>query len=156
MKSFPVTPEGYKELKKELLFLKTIKRNQIIKEISKAREYGDLSENAEYNAAKEAQSMLENKIKKLNLNLAKAKIIDPKKLKSSNITFGATVLIINIETKKKYTWSIVGDSEANPKESKLGINSPIAKALIGKKINQEVSISTPAGRRHYNILSIKF
>ncbi len=154
MKKIPMTPQGYKNIQNKLIYLKTVKRHKIINAISEARKHGDLSENAEYDSAKEAQALLEYQIQEISNKVAKAQIIDTTKLSSSKITFGTTVTLINLNNNKQQTWTIVGEDEANLKNKKLSITSPIAKALIGKKIGDEVNFKTPKKIKFYKIIKI--
>ena len=156
MKSSPMTPLGYKKMQDELVYLKTVERHRIIKAISVAREHGDLSENAEYDAAKEAQALLEGRIKNLDSKLSRAQIIDPATTNSSKVIFGATVTIVDLDRDEEETWMIVGEDEANLQERKLGITSPIARALIGKSVGDEVNIVTPRGTKCCEVMAIKF
>ncbi|WP_343189321.1 transcription elongation factor GreA [Buchnera aphidicola] len=153
----PMTLKGSIKLQKELEYLKKIKRTKIINAIIKAREYGDLKENAEYHAAKEEQSFCERKIRDIEYKLSNANIIDVTKLYNNGVVvFGSTITISNIKSCKKYTYSIVGDDEANYKKKMISIYSPVARGLIGKKINDIVSINIPDGIVKYVILKIDY
>ncbi|CAL4322785.1 Transcription elongation factor GreA [Buchnera aphidicola (Thelaxes suberi)] len=152
----PITISGEKKLIKELNILKKIKRPQIINALKEARNHGDLKENAEYHAAREEQSFCEGRIRYIETILSKANIIDIKKINSNGrVIFGSTITILNIFQKKISTYRIVGDDESNFKKKLISINSPVARYLIGKKINDIVSVKTPRGSVSYKILSIE-
>lgn len=154
--SFPITREGYDKIVKELKRLKSIERPANIKAIEEARAHGDLSENAEYHAAKERQSFLEGKIMELEDKIARAQIIDVSKICEEKIVFGATVKLLDLNSDNGVTYKIVGDTESDIKEHKISINSPIGKALIGKCIGEEVAINVPNGIKEFEILDIKY
>ncbi len=149
-----MTKKGEKKLIKKLKYLKNKKRPKIISLISKARKFGDLRENAEYNAAKEEQMICEKKIKDIEYKLINAKIIDISKIKKNKIIFGSIVTLINLNNKKLYKYQIVGDDESNIKKKLISINSPLAKGIIGKKKNDITSIKTPGGNIKYKIINI--
>jgi transcription elongation factor GreA len=152
-----MTIDGEKKLREELNKLKEIKRPKIIKSIKKARAHGDLKENAEYHAAKEEQSFCEGRIREIEFKLSKAHVIDIKKISNQEkIFFGATVTVINIKSKKKYIYKIVGDDESNLKKNMISIYSPMAQGLIGKKKNELAIIHTPIGNVKYKIVKIKY
>ena len=150
-----MTPGGFKSLDSELKKLKSVERPAIIKAIAEAREHGDLSENAEYHSAREKQSFIEGRIKELEASLSKAEVIDPTTL-SGSIKFGATILLLDDENKKKQTFQIVGSTEADIENGLLNIQSPLARALIGKEIGDSVEVKTPGGTRDYEILDVKY
>ncbi|HEX4338104.1 MAG TPA: transcription elongation factor GreA [Polyangiaceae bacterium] len=152
---FPTTPKGAQKLKDELARLKE-ERPKISREIGVAREHGDLSENAEYHAAKERQGMVEARIKDIEDKLARAEVIDPTKLSGDKVSFGATVDLSNIDTSEDVTYQIVGAEEANVDEGLISISAPLARALIGKQVGDEVRVKLPAGERNYEITDIKF
>ncbi len=157
MSGVHITVEGAERLRKELHKLKTISRPQIIEAISEARSHGDLKENAEYHAAKEQQSFIEGRIAELNAKLASAEIIDVRSVKANGkVVFGATVDLINIETNEKVTYQIVGDDEADIKEGKISISSPIARALIGKEEGDVASVIAPGGVKEYDIVAVRY
>lgn len=156
MTKLPITPEGFDKLTKELEHLTSVVRPQVIADLAEARSHGDLSENAEYDAAKERQGMVEARIRFLKTRLQQYQIVDPKDLKGQKVTFGATVSIKDCETDKIETWQIVGDDEAELKEKKVSISSPIARALIGKEIGDSVEIRTPKGVRECAVISLRF
>ena len=150
-----MTPGGFKSLDSELKKLKSVERPAIIKAIAEAREHGDLSENAEYHSAREKQSFIEGRIKELEASLSKAEVIDPTTL-SGSIKFGATILLLDDENEKKQTFQIVGSTEADIENGLLNIQSPLARALIGKEIGDNVEVKTPGGTRDYEILDVKY
>ena len=156
MNKVPMTSLGYQELQNELKKLINKDRPEIIAAISEARSHGDLSENAEYQYAKEQQSLIEGKIAELESTIAQAEIIDVTKLSGNEIKFGATVKISDDETGEESTYQIVGEKESDIKNKKLSINSPLARGLIGKTKNDVVEINSPKGMKLYTILSIRF
>ena len=155
MDKIPLTALGYKALDVELKQLKTQDRPAIIKAIAEAREHGDLSENAEYHAAKERQGFIEGRIKELEGIIGLADVIDVPKL-SGTIKFGATVQLVDEDTEEEKTYQIVGEPEADIQNNKLNIKSPLARALIGKDVGDSVEVNTPGGGKSYEILSIEF
>ena len=150
-----MTPTGYNALDSELKTLKTIERPAIIKAIAEAREHGDLSENAEYHSAREKQSFIEGRIKELEGLISLSQIIDPKKL-SGAIKFGATVDLVDENTEEEKTYQIVGEAEARIENGLLNINSPLARALIGKEEGDSVEVKTPGGSKDYEIVKISY
>jgi transcription elongation factor GreA len=156
MEKVPMTSEGYRKLEAELHRLKAEERPRIIQQISDARAHGDLSENSEYHAAKDAQGLNEARVADLEDKLARAEIIDPSKLSGSTVKFGATVTLEDEETGDKVKYKIVGEDEANLRDSKISINSPIARALIGKSKGESAEVTTPKGARSYEILKVEF
>ena len=156
MEKFPITAQGYLRLQEEIKHLKTVDRPQVIKAIASARELGDLSENAEYHAAREKQGFLEGKIIELEDKMARAEIIDVTKLSGKNIKFGATVLLIDHETEKEVSYMLVGDYEADLSQGKVSISSPIARALIGKTEGESVDVVTPKAIKSYDIEKVEF
>ncbi len=157
MNKVPMTVEGAKALEEELQRLKTVERPRIIAAISEARAHGDLSENAEYHAAKEQQSFMEGRIAEIEGKLSNAQVIDPKTVKAEGrVVFGATVELFDETSDAEVTYQIVGDDEADIEANKISINSPIARALIGKEEGDEVEVQVPDGVRNYEILSIKY
>ena len=151
-----MTIEGYKSLEDEHKKLKNIDRPNVIKAIAEAREHGDLSENAEYHAAKELQSFIEGRIKELEYKIAKAEVIDISQIKNDKIVFGASVLLYDENSNKEYTYKIVGIDEADVEKSLISINSPVARALMGKEEGEVVSVKTPIGTTSYEILNIEY
>jgi transcription elongation factor GreA len=156
METIPMTREGHVALEKELKDLKSVRRPAVIEAIATARAHGDLSENAEYHAAKEQQSFIEGRIKELEAVISKAQIIDPSTLSGSSVKFGATVLIIDEETDVEETYTIVGEYEADADNKRISITAPIARALIGKSINDSVEVRTPKGVKKYEIVEVKY
>ena len=153
----PITVNGLEKLKKELDYLKNIKRQEIISAIAEARSHGDLKENAEYHAAKEEQSHSEGRIQEINDAIARANVIDVTKLSNSGkVIFGSTVELYNIETKEKNTYKIVGKDEADLKKNLIFFKSPIGKGLIGKNLNDIIEVNTPAGKKNYKIKNVKY
>ncbi|MFN4225266.1 MAG: transcription elongation factor GreA [Hyphomonas sp.] len=156
MERIPMTAEGHAALQAELKVLKSVERPNIIAAISEARSHGDLSENAEYHAAKEKQSFIEGRISELDDKLARADIIDVSKLSGKKIRFGATVTIIDVDTEEKFTYKIVGEDEADVKQGKISVTSPIARALIGKEEGDEAEVAAPSGARAYEIAKVVY
>ena len=156
LQKFPMTAPGLLRLEDELRQLKSIERPAIIRAIAEARAHGDLSENAEYHAARERQSFIEGRIQELEEIIGAAEVIDPATLTGNHVKFGAHVWLMDEETEKEATYQIVGVHEADIKVARLSISSPLAKALIGKKIGDTVSVPAPGGDRSYEILGIKF
>ena len=155
MEKIPMTEEGQKKLLDELKHLKTVERPIIIKAIADARSNGDLSENAEYHAAREKQSFIEGRIKELEGIISLAEVIDPKKL-SGSIKFSATVTIIDEDNDEEKIYQIVGEPEANIENNKLNVKSPLARALIGKEMGDSVEVRSPGGTKHYEITNVEY
>ena len=143
-------------LDEELKHLTSVERPTIVKAIEVARANGDLSENADYSAAKERQSFIEGRIQEINDKLARIQLIDPKSIQTDKIVFGATVVVEDQENSKKTTYQIVGVDEADVKNGKIGITSPIARALIGKKAGDEVVVNAPKGSIAYDVVSVRY
>jgi transcription elongation factor GreA len=156
VQKFPMTAPGLQRLEVELRTLKAEERPAVIRAIAEARSHGDLSENAEYHAARERQSFIEGRIQELEEITGAAEVIDPATLTGDHIKFGAHVRLLDEETEKESTYQIVGLHEADIKLARLSISSPLAKALIGKKVGDTVSVPAPGGDRSYEILSFKF
>jgi transcription elongation factor GreA len=156
MDKIPMTAAGYAALETELKHCQQVERPRIIQQISDARTHGDLSENAEYHAAKEAQAHNEGRIAELEDKLARADVIDTSKLSGDAITFGATVTLIDEDTDEKRVWQIVGEPEANAKAGKISITSPLARALIGKNKGATVEVNTPGGAKAYEVKKIEW
>jgi transcription elongation factor GreA len=152
----PVTVGGYEALNEELKDLKSVQRPDVIRAIAEAREHGDLSENAEYHAAREKQSFIEGRIKELEGLISRADVIDPAKMSGDSIKFGATINLVDEDTDKEKTYQIVGEPEANIETGKLNIKSPLARALIGKEEGDSVEVMTPGGGKSYEILSVMY
>ena len=153
---FPMTKDGLKKLKDELEHLKITERPDVIKAISEAREHGDLSENAEYHAAREKQSFIEGRVAEIESTIAQAEIIDVSNLSGTVVKFGATVSIINLDDNKESKYQLVGEVEADIEQKKISVTSPIARALIGKKKGDYIEVSTPKGVTSYEIKSVRF
>lgn len=151
----PMTPQGAQKLREELVRLKE-ERPKISREIGVAREHGDLKENAEYHAAKERQGMVEAQIKDIEDKLARAEIIDPSKLSGDRVRFGARVTVTNLDTDEETSYQIVGADEADINAGTISISAPLARALIGKSVGDEVVVNLPAGKRRYEIAEIVF
>ncbi len=156
MEKIPMTPGGLVNLENELRNLKQVERPAVIRAIAEAREHGDLSENAEYHAARERQSFIEGRILELEEIVSSAEVIDPSTLSGDHVKFGAHVRLIDEETEKEATYQIVGVHEADIKSARLSISSPLAKALIGKKVGETISVPAPGGDRSYEILGVRF
>ncbi|MEL6324417.1 MAG: transcription elongation factor GreA [Pseudomonadota bacterium] len=154
MQRIPMTGEGHEALNAELKNLKSIERPAVIQAIAEAREHGDLSENAEYHAAKERQSFIEGRVAELEDKLARAEVIDVTKLSGTKVRFGATVSLIDVESEAELTYKIVGEDEADVSAGKISITSPIARALIGKDEGDEAEVTAPGGARSYEISSV--
>jgi transcription elongation factor GreA len=152
----PMTPRGAQRLKDELKRRKEVDRMQIVRAIEEARGHGDLSENADYSAAKEAQSFNEGRIKEIEGTLALANVIDPTRLSGDKVVFGATVRLSDTEADEEVTYSIVGEQEADIKKGLISITAPVARALIGREVGDTVQVRTPKGSREYEILEIMF
>jgi transcription elongation factor GreA len=156
MEKVPMTAGGYQSLDEELKRLKTQERPTAIAAIAEARTHGDLSENAEYHAAKEQQSHNEGRIAELEDKLARAEVIDVSKLSGDTVKFGATVTLIDEDTDKKAVWQIVGEPEADAKAGKISIASPLARALVGKKKGANVEVVTPGGAKAYEVVKVEW
>ena len=153
---FPMTAEGLKMLRKELENLKNVERPEIIKAIAEARDHGDLSENAEYHAAREKQSFIEGRLVELENKITRAEVIDPKKLDDSKVTFGATVVVTDLTSNSKKTYKIVGTDEADIEKNLISVSAPLCKAMINKKVDDVFEVQTPNGLKEYQINSINF
>ena len=156
MEKNPITPEGHAKLRDELHHLKSVERPTIIQAIGVAREHGDLSENAEYHAARDKQSFIEMRIKELEHKLALAEIIDPSKVAGDHVAFGAYVKLSNTQTEEEVTYRILGADESDIAQGTLSITSPLARSLIGKEAGDEVKVRMPGGERTYEILEVTF
>ena len=153
---FQITKQGYEKLKAEVENLKNVERPKIIKQIADAREHGDLKENAEYHSAKDKQGFIEAQLADLEDKFLRAEIIDVSKLSGSKVRFGATVKLENMDNEKQVTYKIVSDYEANIDDGLISSISPVARALIGKEVGDDVEIKTPGGEVNYEILKIEF
>ena len=156
MDKVPMTAGGYTRLEEELKHLKSVERPAIIKAIAEAREHGDLSENAEYHAARERQSFIEGRVLELEDRLSRAEVIDVSRLSGDAVKFGATVKLADEETDVESTYQIVGQDESDIKAGRLSITAPLARGLIGKAVGDTVEITTPNGSKSYEIVSIQF
>ena len=154
MDKVPMTAEGHSAMMDEVKHLKTVERPRIIKAIEEARSHGDLSENAEYHAAKEQQGWTEARVAELEDKLSRAEIIDISKLSGDTVMFGAKVTLIDEETDEKTAYQIVGEFEADVKKGKISVSSPIARAIIGKKLGDSVEVNTPGGGKSYEIAKV--
>lgn len=155
MERLPITPRGLKVLEDELQTLRAVERPAVIRQIAEAREHGDLSENAEYHAAREKQSFIEGRIKEVETIISRAEVIDPVQL-SGAVKFGATVQLVDEDTDEEKTFQIVGEAEADLERGLLNMRSPLARALIGKEEGDSVEVTTPGGQRSYEILSVRY
>jgi transcription elongation factor GreA len=156
MEKVPMTAGGYQTLDEELKRLKTIERPAVIAAISEARQHGDLSENAEYHAAKERQGWIEGRIAEIEDKIARAQIIDVSKLSGSQVKFGATVSVVDEDTEEEARYQIVGDHEADVKEGRISLSSPLSRAMIGKEVGEVVEVNTPGGVKAYEILKVEW
>jgi len=156
MEKMPMTAGGFEALEEELKHLKTVERPAIIKAIGAAREHGDLSENAEYHAARERQSFTEGRLAELEDVISRADVIDPKSISGKVIRFGATVRLADEDTDEKSTYQIVGTHESDIAKGKLSITSPLARALIGKTVGDSAEVTTPGGGKSYEIMKVQF
>ncbi|MBI5450054.1 MAG: transcription elongation factor GreA [Gammaproteobacteria bacterium] len=157
MNKVPMTSRGAERLREELQELKSVRRPQIIQAIAEARAHGDLKENAEYHAAREQQSFTEGRINEIEGKLSNAEVIDVSKLNANGrVVFGATVVLVNVETDEQVSYQLVGDDEADIKANRISINSPIARALIGKVEGDIAEVKAPAGVKEYEILEVKY
>ena len=156
MERIPMTAAGFRSLEEEVNHLKNVKRHEIIKAIAEARAHGDLSENAEYHAAKERQGFIEGRVMELEDQIGRAEVIDVSKLSGSTVKFGATVTLVDEDTDEKRKYQIVGDVESDAKHGKISLSSPIARALIGKGKGDTVEVTTPGGARSYKLLKVEF
>jgi transcription elongation factor GreA len=152
----PMTPEGYQRLQEELKHLIRVERPRVVQDIAEARDHGDLSENAEYDAAKERQGFVEGRIAEINGKMARAQVIDVSVIDTDKVVFGATVTVYDDESESESTYRIVGEDESDIKQGLISVSSPVAKALIGHRIGDEVQIRVPSGIRIYEIIDIKY
>jgi transcription elongation factor GreA len=152
----PMTAEGLARLEEELRHLRNTARPEVIRAIAQAREHGDLSENAEYHAARDKQSFIEGRVGELEDKIARAEVIDVSKLSGKTVKFGATVSLIDEDTDEKLTYQLVGEDEADVKQGRLAITAPLARALIGKSTGDSVEVHTPKGEKAYEIRRVKF
>jgi len=150
----PITKKGYETLKKELEYLKTVERPQNIRAIEAARLHGDLSENAEYSAAKERQAFIEGRVSELGYKLSNADVIDPDTQNKDRAVFGCTVVLENLESGEEIRYQLVGPDESNINEGRISVTSPLGKVIIGKKSGDEISLMAPGGKRSYELVEI--
>jgi transcription elongation factor GreA len=156
MERIPMTAAGFKALEDEVNRLKNVERHEVIKAIAEARAHGDLSENAEYHAAKERQSFIEGRVLELEDQIGRAEVIDVSKMSGGTVKFGATVTLVDEDTDEQRKYQIVGDVESDAKRGRISLSSPIARALIGKGKGDTVEVSSPGGTRSYEILKVEF
>jgi transcription elongation factor GreA len=156
MEKVPMTAEGYKALDEELKRLKTLERPAVIAAIAEARSHGDLSENAEYHAAKERQGWIEGQIAEIEDKMARAQVIDVSRLSGSQVKFGATVSLVDEDTEEEARYQIVGEHEADVKQGRVSITSPLARAMIGKESGDVVEVNTPGGTKAYEITKVEW
>ena len=156
IEKLPMTSAGYTVLEQELKHRQQVERPRIIQQITDARTHGDLSENAEYHAAKESQSLNEGRIAELEDKLARAEVIDVSKLSGDTIKFGATVTLIDEDTDEKKIWQLVGEPEADAKKGKISITSPLARALVGKKKGSNIEVVAPGGAKAYEVVKVEW
>lgn len=156
MEKFPLTKVGFEELENELQNLKNVERPAVIEAIAEARSHGDLSENAEYSAAREKQSFIEGRIKELEAVISRAQVIDPSTMNGGIIRFGASVLVVDEDTDEEKEYQIVGDYEADIDRNKISLSSPLAKALIGKSIGDSIEFNAPAGTKSFEVLEVVY
>ncbi|MGZ5834709.1 MAG: transcription elongation factor GreA [Xanthobacteraceae bacterium] len=156
MDKIPMTAAGHAVLEAELKHCQQVERPRIIQQITEARSHGDLSENAEYHAAKESQSLNEGRIAELEDKLARAEVLDVSKLSGDTIKFGATVTLIDEDTDKKAVWQLVGEPEADAKKGRISITSPLARALVGKKKGASVEVVAPGGAKAYEVVKVEW
>ncbi|HFC97985.1 MAG TPA: transcription elongation factor GreA [Thermosulfurimonas dismutans] len=155
MERIPFTPEGFQRLKEELERLKTVERREVVRAIEEARAHGDISENAEYEAAKERQAHIEGRIQELTDRLARAEVIDPPKEPPERVQFGVRVRLLDLDTEEEIEYRLVGPYESEVEKGHISVTSPLGRSLIGKEIGDEIEVRTPSGTRHFEILEIK-
>lgn len=155
-RSIPMTEEGHRNLQEELKHLVRVERPKVVQDIAEARSHGDLSENAEYDAAKNRQGFIEGRIKELNDKIARAEVINPANLTGDKVLFGAKVTLFDIDTENEVTYQIVGEDEADIKKGKISVTSPVGRSLIGHSIDAEVRIAVPSGVKIYEITDILY
>ena len=156
MEKFPLTQKGFLRLEQELKTLKGVERPNIIAAIAEARSHGDLSDNAVYSAAKEKQSFIEGRIQELEAVVSRAQVINPAEVKGDVIRFGATVAVVDVDTDIENSYQIVGDYEADINENRISLSSPLAKALIGKEVGDEVVYTAPGGKKTFEVLEVSY
>jgi len=156
MDKVPMTRTGYAQLEDELKRLKSVERPAVIRALEEARAHGDLAENAEYHAAKERQAWIESRVAELETKISRAQIIDTSELSGKTVKFGATVTVVDEDIDEELKFQIVGEDEADIKQHRLSVNSPLARALIGKEVGDEVEVTTPGGGKVYELLRVQY
>jgi len=156
MEKVPMTRTGFTRLEIELKRLKGVERPAVIRALEEARAHGDLSENAEYHAAKERQAFIESRVAELDSKVSRAQIIDTSNISGKTVKFGATVTVVDEDDDSEMKFQIVGEDEADIKEKRLSVNSPLARALIGKQVGDEVEVATPSGGKFYELLKVQY
>ena len=156
MEKVPMTRTGFTRLEIELKRLKGVERPAVIKALEEARAHGDLSENAEYHAAKERQAFIESRVAELDSKISRAQIINTSNISGKTVKFGATVIVVDEDDDSELKFQIVGEDEADIKEKRLSVNSPLARALIGKQVGDEVEVATPSGGKFYELLKVQY
>jgi transcription elongation factor GreA len=156
MEKVPMTQRGYTQLDEELKRLKSVERPAVVRALEEARAHGDLSENAEYHAAKERQAWIESRVMELETKISRAQVIDASELSGNRVVFGATVTVFDDEADEERSFQIVGEDEADIKEQRLSVNAPLARALIGKEVGDEVEVNTPGGGKFYEVVKVRF
>jgi len=151
----PITKAGYEALKEQVRHLKSVERPEVIRAIAEARAHGDLSENAEYDAAKERQGFVEGKISDLEHKIASADVIDPKTVRTDSVVFGCTVVLENSETEKEVQYQLVGPDESDVSQRRISVSSPVGRAMIGKRVGDAIVVQAPGGRRQYELIDIR-
>lgn len=155
MNRIPITKVGYEALKEQVRHLKSVERPEVIRAIAEARAHGDLSENAEYDAAKERQGFVEGKIGDLEHKIASADVIDPKTVRTDCVVFGCTVVLENSETEEEVQYQLVGSDESDVSQRRISVSSPVGRAMIGKRVGDAIVVQTPGGRRQYELIDIR-
>lgn len=155
MNRIPITKVGYEALKEQVRHLKSVERPAVIRAIAEARAHGDLSENAEYDAAKERQGFVEGKIGEFEYKIASADVIDPKTVRTDCVVFGCTVMLENSETEEEVQYQLVGSDESDVSQRRISVSSPIGRAMIGKRVGDAIVVQTPGGRRQYELIDIR-
>ena len=156
MEKVPMTPTGFRQLEEELRRLRTIERPAVVRAIAEARAHGDLSENAEYHAARDRQSFIEGRVGELEDKLARAEVIDPTSVSGDRVMFGARVVLVDEDTEEEATYRIVGQDESDVAQGLLSVSSPLARAMIGKRVSDQIEVDAPGGARYYEILRIDY
>jgi transcription elongation factor GreA len=155
LERIPITKAGYKALQEQVRHLKAVERQAVIKAIEEARAHGDLTENAEYEAAKERQAFLEGKICDLEHKIVYADVIDPKTVSTDSVVFGCTVVLENLDTEEEVQYQLVGPDESDVRQGRISVSSPLGRAVIGKKVDDEIVVQTPGGIRRYELIDIR-